>query len=380
MVVTLSEDQEAAIEAVLAWYRSGATPYMTLGGLAGTGKTTIIKKIVELLVDVSVCAFTGKAAYVLRTKGVPATTIHKLIYLPYEICLRSGLDVLDCKMCLVDGKSRCKDVETEFRLAPELATPLIIVDEASMVSTPLFVDLCSFGIPILFVGDHGQLEPVGDNPQLMRAPNIRLEKIHRQAESSPILRFAHAVRLGAPPVTMGPEARVIYTPTAPRDLERFDMVLAGKNDTRVALNKRLRRGLGFEDPRPQVSERVICLRNDDKRNIFNGLLATVKSFQESQDGDGMRMSVEDDLGQLYPDLPVAIEQFNCPQTLTKIPRRKTLWDFGYCLTVHKSQGSEWGRVCVCEWVHPEASAERWRYTAATRAVDELLYCINPRRR
>ena len=391
MTITLSDDQQAALDAVFAWIDFGdeEDPIFTLGGLAGTGKSTLIKQIVDECGATSVCAFTGKAAHVLRNKGVPATTCHRLIYLPFEICLRSGVEISACPMCrgsfqidLLGGAPRptCPDTEVEFRLAPTLETSLIIVDEASMINTRLYEDLRSFGIPLLFVGDHGQLEPIGDNPGLMRDPMVKLEKIHRQAGGSEVLQFAHRVRQGFQPETTGPKATVLHSATAPRDLERFDMVLVGKNDTRVAINKMLRRIRGFEGELPQEGERVICLRNDNKRGIFNGMLATVIDVKVDEHGGGVTMTVLDDMDQLLPNLPIAPEQFNEPTTLNDIPRRKTLWDYGYCLTVHKSQGSEWKSVCVLEWIHRESSVERWRYTAATRAVEELVYCVNPRRR
>src|SRR5262249_10163387 len=78
--VVLSDEQERAIERLLKLPRR----VQTLGGYAGTGKTTVIRTLTERLSDYAVCAFTGKAANVLRRKDVPATTIHSLIYTPRE--------------------------------------------------------------------------------------------------------------------------------------------------------------------------------------------------------------------------------------------------------------------------------------------------------
>jgi len=383
-----SEDQLAALDAIERWFGRGSEPYFTVGGWAGTGKTTIIAEIKRRYRgrDVRVAAYTGKAAYVLRTKGVNASTIHSLIYAPVEVCLQSKEPSVDCglheKMVDVFGAKipTCKDVDTEFRRVPELSCGLIVVDEASMVSTEIFEDLLSFKIPLLFIGDHGQLEPIGRNPGLMRDPLVKLERIHRQAEGSPILQFAHRVRRGFAPSTTGDAARVEQIRTAPRNLDDFDAVLVGRNATRVEINKKMRRLLGYEGELPCPGERVICLRNDKMRGIFNGMIATVREIDSPDDGSGISMTVTDDLGEVFSDMPIAPEQFNSEKTLDKeISRRKTLWDYGYCMTVHKAQGSEWSSVCVLEWIHRDWSAERWRYTAATRAVDELLYCVNPGR-
>ncbi len=369
-MVTLSQDQDDALRAVARWIADRYSQTLTLGGLAGTGKSTLIRHIVDYSRKVRVCAFTGKAAYVLQTKGITASTIHRLIYQPVDVCESTDVLMSDC-WC-----GHCKR-KTSFRLVPELDATLVVVDEASMVNTAIYRDLTSFGVPVLFVGDHGQLEPIGKNPRLMVDPDLRLEKIHRQAERSPIIRFAHHVRRGLPPETMGPEATVVRTARAPSDLQRFDVVLVGKNSTRVTINARIRSERGYEGPLPHPGERVICLRNDTERAIFNGMQATVIEI-EPTDSDGILMSVRDDAGNESPLMPIEAEQFGSEKTLDKTPRRKTLWDFGYAMTVHKSQGSEFSRVCVLEWIHPEWSAERWRYTAATRASEELVYCCHPR--
>ncbi|MCH9637817.1 MAG: ATP-dependent RecD-like DNA helicase [Gammaproteobacteria bacterium] len=368
----LSEDQRRAMEIVARWRESGE-PTLTLGGYAGTGKTTLVKEILGTpgWRRAKVCALAGKAAYVLRCKGVPATTIHSLIYVPVLTCELTEKPVADCEEC----KPTCASTTVKFRPAAEIDASAIIVDEASMVNHEIYRDLLSFEKPILFVGDHGQLEPIGRNPRLMADPQIRLEKIHRQAESSPIIQFAHRVRQGFAPETCGDRARVVESRWAPRDVHEYDVVLCGKNSTRVAVNTKIRQRLGYGGALPEPGERVICLRNDAERKIFNGMQATVRECVQGRDGDGILMTVEDDLGDVYPRLPIVPEQFGAEKTLDLRRRDKTQWDFGYCVTVHKAQGSEWKRVCVLEWIHPEWSSERWRYTASTRASEELVYCV-----
>ena len=374
-MVTLSEDQSWALAEVEGWLSDPYSRSLTRGGYAGTGKTTLIREIVADRSRVRVCAYTGKAAYVLQCKGISATTIHRLIYQPIVVCALSNFVLSDCNCRQQKPPRKCVP-ETQFVPIPELDVDLIVIDEASMVNTAIYDDLKSFDVPLLFVGDHGQLEPIGRNPRLMVDPDLRLEKIHRQAEQSPIIRFAHHVRRGLPPETMGTQASVIRTDNAPKDLERFDVILCGKNSTRVAINCKIRSIRGCAGELPHPGERVICLRNDHQRGIFNGMQATVVEVMET-DSDGILMLVEDDLGNHLPPMPIAPEQFGVEKTLDKASRRKTLWDFGYALTVHKSQGSEWPRVCVLEWIHHEWSSERWRYTAATRASDELVYCLHP---
>lgn len=346
MSVTLSPDQARALDEIEAWIKS-RRKRKTLGGYAGTGKTTLIREIIRRH-DASVCAFTGKAASVLQSKGVEASTMHRLLYRP----IHTGGEV-------------------RFIKVDRLPTKLVIVDEASMVDKTLMRDLESFRAKVLYVGDHGQLEPVGDDPGLMHAPDIRLEQIHRQASDSPIIQFAHHVREGRAPRSFGDEAQVLAR--APSSLLlQHDAVLCGYNKTRVDVNRRIREARGLSGDVPAVGERVICLRNHREYGIFNGQQATVVSVRKSGK-TRLRMVVKDDMGVTSPEMICEARQFGAQSTMKKAKYDLALWDWGYALTVHKSQGSEWPRVLVLEQIHPDWSADRWRYTASTRAAERLTY-------
>ena len=152
----LTEEQETAIDAVEKWFSEGnghpTRPYFRLGGYAGTGKTTILQECIRRLgltvSDVEVenaeqgrliarcCAFTGRAARVMTSKGTRATTLHRTIYRP-----------------MVDPETG----DVAFSRRVFLYAALVVVDESSMVSEMLHNDLLRFNVPILYVGDHGQL-------------------------------------------------------------------------------------------------------------------------------------------------------------------------------------------------------------------------------
>src|SRR5262249_13888327 len=150
------------------WRKTRSKPYLTIGGYAGTGKTTLICRLAEMWPDAAVVTFSGKAASVLVEKGVAkARTIHSLIYIP----LRGA---------------RGKGVRFQRRhTLPGVS--VIIVDEASMINDELYDHLMTFRLPVLFVGDPGQLEPIGSKFNLMCNPHITLNEIHRQARENPIL-------------------------------------------------------------------------------------------------------------------------------------------------------------------------------------------------
>lgn len=171
--IELTDEQKQAIDYVANNIRS--QQIISLGGFAGTGKSTCLKFLSEKFKNFAVCAFTGKACNVLRKKGIlRAETIHSTIY--------------DCKL---DSKNRpIFDLKKKYSLGIDG----FLVDEASMISEELFENLLYFGFPIIFIGDHGQLEPVGTKFNIMKKPDITLEKIHRNANT--VAKFADHLRKG----------------------------------------------------------------------------------------------------------------------------------------------------------------------------------------
>lgn len=378
----LSPEQTFAVMAVTKWFQLGAKSpsEFKLGGYAGTGKTTVIKSILKML-DSDACiallAFTGKAVSVLRRKGCPdASTIHSAIYIPHE---------------------NPKTHEITYALRPDIEADLIIVDEASMVSRDLYLDLKSFGCKILWVGDPGQLEPVGDDVKLMADPDIILSKIHRQGAGSSILVLAESVRSGVSPIrwllegekdvlerarSLG-EVTISRWPSGITPIDS-DVVICGYNKTRVTFNKRIREARGFTTPIPFPGERVICLKNNANAEVFNGMLLTVGfSTYNERDPNVVDMILTSELGKNYK-VKAWIPQFNSLETI-ELPTIKTLcklhdlrtltfFDYGYALTAHKSQGSEFDHVSVFEEIWTEKwDSRRWRYTAITRAAKTLKY-------
>lgn len=347
--VKLTDEQNAAM-ATLAALRK---PIQTLGGLAGTGKTTVIRELVQRLSKPKVCAYTGKAAQVLRKKGVDASTIHSLIYY-YSDPNEGG--------------------SGEFELQPSLDCDVVIVDEASMVGKPIYDDLCSFGIPLIFVGDHGQLEPVGsDSFNLMVKPDLTLEKIHRNAGE--IAMFANHLRQGKEARDWrwdedkeGEESRVHIITSDELEqvaLDEVDQVICAFNNTRVGVNKTYREHLGF-GPSPQVGDRIMCLQNDRKSKVFNGMqgeLVEINSYMLTMLSNGIKFKC------YYTK-----SGFNS-ETKPAYQRGVIPFDYAYCVTAHKAQGDEWNHVLVMEQKCSKWDHRRWAYTAASRAKQKLTWVL-----
>jgi exodeoxyribonuclease-5 len=360
-----SDEQQRAITAILQWFDGGVTTpqELSLGGYAGTGKTTVIKHIIERLgakgAKVRVASFTGKAVSVLRKKAVDADTIHSLMYYPYEE--PKGVIQWHKKSYLDDDKSSPSNPD------------LVIIDEASMVSTPLYRDLISFeDVKFLWVGDPGQLEPVGDNPNLMMSPKILLEKIHRQAEKSAIIKLSMEVRNGRRfSICESSELVVTSKNSAEKFLGQTSQVIVAFNRERHKINARLR---GFRNELLTVGEKLIILRNDWQQGVYNGMMVNVEQIHY-EGPDHFLCTVVDELGRRLHRLKIwkgALGQ-DFKQD-TKVPFKQIVADYGYCITVHKSQGSEWDSVLVLESYAGFAwNMDRWRYTAVTRAANRLIY-------
>lgn len=369
MLLRLDEHQKRAFDAVVVWYQARKTLTFSIGGFAGTGKTTLIKHLLKSFRNVSVCAYTGKAVHVLQQKGVPACTLHRLLY-DYDSKDEHGQPIFEPKP--VGALAHLK---------------LVIVDEASMVSRDLSEDLLKHNIPVLWVGDHGQLEPVGaGSVSLVKEPQVRLEHIHRQALDSGIIDFSHHLRQEKNPYEWNfdypagtkPDV-VVYEPnevsTKMLFKQGFDVILVGTNEKRICLNQELRSLHGFKkDQEPQPGEPLLILRNSYRYGVFNGQVVIVKQvIDRSLDILWIHFATDDGREGTAPFIKT---QFNHPGLLQKAGSQFVLADFGYALTGHKGQGSEWDRVVVLE--EKIFSDPRWRYTAATRAAEHLVYVPHDR--
>ncbi len=384
--IELSEDQEKALKLLLEWYKSPKrSQFITLGGYAGTGKTTLIsifrKELNQIQkgLKVAFVSYTGKATRVLQAKiddnhssflKDTVSTIHSLIYSP---------QVND------------KEEITGWKLKEELDADLIIIDEASMVDEKIWNDLLSFDVPIIAVGDHGQLPPINGNFNLMSNPQIKLERIHRQAEGNPIIHIATIARsdgiipIGKQSDTVMKFSRADYESSEImmdhlRAYTTSTLVLCGYNNTRIKLNNFIRNALEIYEQTPQVGDRVICLRNNHAKEIANGMLGTIEKITDQNEMSPVyeveiRMDGQKGLykGQIFK------AQFNNPQSLNFTDMRRTigdadLFDFGYALTVHKAQGSQAKKVILFEerFKNTDDSMwKRWLYTGITRAEEEL---------
>jgi exodeoxyribonuclease V len=368
-----SPEQDKALKAVFDWVRRPRGQVFRLFGYAGTGKTTLARHIAEGVDGtVQFAAFTGKAAQVLRTKGaVNARTIHSLIYRP-----RGEEEQAD----ETTGRTVMTPTFTLNRQSPIAKAALIIIDECSMVDEALGRDLLSFGVPVLVLGDPGQLPPVGGGGYFTEhEPDVLLEEIHRQAADNPIIQIARDVREGrdAPYGDHGAVRVISRDQVTPQLVLAADQILVGTNRTRKRYNFRLRELKGFEGPLPQAGDKMVCLRNDPAKDLLNGSLWKVMTAARETVKPGINLLLspeEEDFRSGVAKVKLLKKQFEQPddEITWQEKRRYDDFDYGYALTVHKSQGSQWDDVVLFDESYAfKDIRERWLYTAITRAAKTL---------
>lgn len=385
-MIDLSSDQEKALQKLLDWYASeNKKPFITLGGYAGTGKTTLISVLRHKLNEkkiklrVAFCAYTGKASRVLRIKLIESKamfdqdfigTIHSLIYSP-----------------IVDEKS---EEITGWEKKEEIEADLIIIDEASMVDSVIWNDLLSYNVVIIAVGDHGQLPPIRGTFNLMENPILRLEEIHRQEKENPIINLSIMARTEGK-IPFGKFGKNIYKlnnneiesqERITELLQNYNndtLILCGYNKTRIKLNNFIRGSFNFESPFPQANDRVICLRNNHIKKIYNGMIGTVCRIKEKNE-NWYKAEIQMDGEEKRYKGNIFSKQFNQVQGINftqdrRLTKEGDLFDFGYALTVHKAQGSQAKRVILFEERFSKMDDDQWRrwlYTGITRAEEELF--------
>lgn len=384
----LTEPQDQAIAQIVAWIKQRATAQrprvFALRGLAGTGKTTIIAEMINaglLPAGAVVVAPTGRAAAVLGRKGLAASTIHAAIYRAIETSTGTRWAL----------RSRLGD---EPR-------PFVVVDEASMVNRQTLDDLLAAFDRVLLVGDHGQLPPIEGESVLLQAEGVTLREIMRQALDSGIIRTAHCLRRGddidralaeggEDVLRRLPEEGEIDGEGAGWDMSAATLITA-RNADRVVLNLRCRASILGEQGEPLVvGDRLVALANQPT-GWNNGTVADVTELGRTYEVGGevfrcFRALCDDGLEREGEIWIAQIDQSKRPEDrlwslwqefqearMNGHPRTR-LYQRGWCLTAHKSQGSEWASVIVYgDGFGSMSDRAAWRYTAATRAMSRLYW-------
>jgi exodeoxyribonuclease-5 len=396
-----SPQQDAALRDVDRWLCDAPSGVFRLFGFAGTGKTTLAKHLAEHSSGkVAFAAYTGKAASVMRKKGcADASTIHRLIYKPVKVvdpCPAHPDMEQETDQCSACGK----DLVTRFNFvlnqdSPLRNTDLLIVDECSMVNEEIGRDLLSFGTPVLVLGDPEQLPPPnGAGFFTDDEPDVMLTEIQRQARENPIIAMATIVREGGRLALSryGDSRVVVKSAVSDHEIDTADQVLIGTNGLRCFLNSKMCRSYqtnffaGYckstSEPLPLKGDKVVCLRNNHAKGLLNGGLWIVEEVSKGEnpdDDDEFRLRVApEEGGDIVPVTTHALYfNGNDHSQLYTSWAAYDQFDFGYALTVHKAQGSQWDNVMLLDQSDVFGMARnRWLYTGITRAAERITVVVN----
>ncbi len=373
--ITLAKEQRDAI------YASLEHGVFVLTGGPGTGKTTVVKGILNVLEKagcrILLAAPTGRAARRLaESAGHPAVTVHRLLeYQPTSDGLCFGKDDSD-----------------------PLDAEAIIIDEASMLDIRLTYHLLKAvpgGCRLIFVGDVDQLPSVGagsvlkDMIRSKKMPVVRLENVFRQAEISPIVRNAHKINRGQMPdfiAGAGSEfsltefmsepdaaefvARTYAEMTADGDWRKVQVLSPmHKNPCGVQnLNKLLQQYINPPSSNKQevtipgnvlrVGDKVMQIRNNYEKDVFNGDIGRIIKIE------GKNVTVA------FPERPEG-------DFVTYAQGEVEDLQLAYAMSVHKSQGSEYPCVLLLMVQSHYIMLQRnLLYTAVTRAKDKVMIVGN----
>lgn len=377
-------------EAVIGALSEGA---MVITGGPGTGKTTIIQFVLRVLqrlgLDFALCAPTGRAAKrMTEATGFDASTIHRLLEYGGE------------------GQSAFARNEEN-----PLYYDMVVVDEMSMVDLPLFFALLRalpLGTRLIMVGDADQLPPVGAGTVLhdiiksKQLRVVRLTEIYRQADRGGIARNAHRINAGEMPDPQGYDdfqfipcatqeqatlevLRLCVGEGTGRDAYKEVQVLSPMKKGALgvrALNARIQEALNppaahkaqreYVDTLFREGDKVMQIKNNYKlewmRTDRNGNAETGTGVYNGDLGTILRMDiVEQTLDILFDDERVARYPFTQLEEL----------DLAYCISIHKSQGSEFPLVILPLFSGPPILMTRnLLYTAVTRARAQVVIIGN----
>lgn len=393
----LTKKQELGVKKALERYRN-KEKYIVISGYAGVGKSTLVKFIIEALdVDkdkVCYATFTGKAAEVLRKKGNKnAITLHKLLY--NFIPIDNGRFIRTPK---------------EF-----IDYSIVVVDEISMAPKEMVELLFTHNCFVICLGDPFQLPPINKNEDnhLLDNPHIFLDEIMRQAQDSEIIKLSMDIRENKSISRyMGENLRVYERHEFVSQMMTWaDQIIVATNNTRNALNARIRQNLGFGAD-PCVGDKIICHHNywdylDDSKNnpLVNGTIGYIRNLKEKRiivpkptffnmqkkSYEILDIDFENVSNEKYSNLIIDKSYLeNEEKTLdwkdegriNKMKRSKSylplIFDYGYAITCHRAQGSEFNNVLVIEESFPFSREEhaRWLYTACTRSSERLILIKN----
>lgn len=390
-----NEGQERIINEAIDHVKNSSEQTYQFSGKAGTGKSVVLNEIIRRLGyrrdQIAPMSYIGQSTCVMRLKGlINARTEHSWLYDPVleDVLDENGKKMYDSyygstikKLSFVPvGKERFENIK------------LIIVDEAG--STPMSIrkEIDNLGIKVIACGDLNQLPPVIEDPGYLYTGKVSyLDEIMRQKANDPILYLADRAIKGLP-IQKGFYGNVLVISRSELTddmISASNIVIAGKNNTREDINYRVRNNiLRINSDLPTMGEKLICRKNNWNLSIggislTNGLVGQVVNSPDVGSFQNNTFKID-----FKPDLiDCAFRDIDCDYEYLKADQKTRLYlknnsfnkankfEFGYCITTHSAQGSEYPfGIYMEEFLNPDIQANL-NYTGITRFRNGMIYVL-----
>lgn len=388
--IELNSQQEDAVRLASRWWISRNKQVFEISGPAGSGKTTLVHVLMQNMnikpENVLFMAFVGKAAMELSRKGNNAQTIHSTIYDLQEVLVLDD----DGNVIMVNGRAKRRPA---FVRKPQIDPniQLLVIDEGGMVNKEIALDVLSFGLPVLVLGDLDQLPPVIGDAFFLRDPDVILTQIMRQAEGDPIIHLSQLAKKGIyiPKGKYGDRCYVIDRADVTDDMMKMaDIIICGKNKTRDNLNYHVRHNiLGRKEPHPYIGDKIICRQNNWKLKIendlflINGMNGYIQDiYLDSYNGKHINIDFRPEFleEEYFKNIKIDYRYLFMSHEAKKNQGRSFVnrFEFGWAITAHLSQGSQYDKVLLFnERLGDNIYYRKWLYTAITRAKTHLLLVL-----
>lgn len=402
-VSQLNLGQRRVFEAAIEWWKAGAREPFEISGPPGSGKSFLIDAIIDGIginrERVAPLAYTGAAAINMKNHGMyNAKTAHSWLYRAEitQILDANGNPIID--PVYNKPKTKINFVEREYIEDIDL----FVVDEGGSVPPPVRKVIEKHHIPVIVAGDIDQLPPITGAPAYLNdiSKVHVLTEIMRQNQNSAIVNLCQILKnYDTTKIRTGwyGDVYVIYEDQlTPNMVKNSEIIICSRNATRDKWNRYVRQYIEGFDPNdilPHYGEKLVCRRNnwskeiEDGINLTNGLIGYVTNYDAfytlDRNHDFFVIDFKPIMSRYtFTEVPCSFKYFVADTMRRKELKESpyianNLFEYGYAITTHMSQGSEFSHgIYIEESMNPNID-HKLNYVGLSRFRD---YCIFVKKR